>query len=412
VIGSWLLDWVVSARGRGRIAAVLVAVAAVVAVGASVSRGDLAGQYATHQHQASQLRSAIKSETTTIKGYEGSLSALQRRLTSVQRRLDVQESLLAQVRMELTHARARMAELQVQYARDRRLLAKQLVANYETPPPNLIDVVLMSHGFQNLLEQMTELRTLARADAHTTQQVSQARIAVTAQARQLSTIEARRKRSAAAVLAEHNQLVQLRLSIVDRKLASVRARAGKQRQLASLQKTLSHEEAALQRQATLAAVASFQSERIPVKTTPGSYIDPLRFVAQWERTDQGVDATMPVGAPILAPSKIKILAIEPDWYAGQPLVYWELLAGPDAGMEQYVAEEVTNIAPPGAILQQGQTIARYAPSGTGIEFGWSTPTGVTLAVATTGYEEGQVTPAGVSMRNWLNSLGANAGPSG
>jgi peptidoglycan hydrolase CwlO-like protein len=390
---------------------VLVAVVAAVGVGASASRGDLASQYATHQHQASQLRSAIQAETTTIQRYQGSLSALQARLTSVQHRLDVQESLLAQTRMELTHARDRLAELKVQYARDRRLLAKQLVANYETPPPNLVDVVLMSKGFQNLLEQMTQIRAIARADAHTTQQVSQARIAVAAQARQLSVIEARRQRTAAAVLAEHNQLVQLRLSIVDRKLASVKARAGKQRQLASLQKTLSHEEAALQRQATLAAVASFQSERIPVKTTSGPYIDPLRFVDHWERTDQGVDATMPVGAPILAPSKVKILAIEPDWYAGQPLVYWELLAGPNAGMEQYVAEEITNIAPPGAILQQGQMIARYAPSGTGIEFGWSTPTGVTLAVATTGYEEGQVTPAGVSIRNWLNSVGANAGPS-
>jgi hypothetical protein len=76
---------------------------------------------------------------------------------------------------------------------------------------------------------------------------------------------------------------------------------------------------------------------------------------------------------------------------------------------QYVAEEITNIAPPGSILQQGQPIARYAPSGTGIEFGWSTPNGVTLAVATTGYEEGQVTPAGQSIRQWLNNLGANAG---
>ena len=120
---------------------------------------------------------------------------------------------------------------------------------------------------------------------------------------------------------------------------------------------------------------------------------------------------MPVGAPILAPTQVKILAIEPDWYAGQPLVYWELLAGPDAGMEQYVAEEITNIAPPGAILQQGQVIARYAAGGTGIEYGWSTPDGVTLAVATSGYEEGEVTPAGVNMRNWLNGLGANAGPS-
>jgi hypothetical protein len=213
------------------------------------------------------------------------------------------------------------------------------------------------------------------------------------------------------VLVERNQIDQLRLSIVDRELASAQDRASKQRQLGALQKTLSHEEAVLQRQATIAADVALRGERIPVTTTPGSYIDPLQNVDHWERTDQGVDATMPVGAPILAPSRVKILAIEPDWYLGQPLVYWELLAGPDAGLEQYVAEEITDIAPPGSILQQGQVIARYAPSGTGIEYGWSTPDGVTLAVATSGYEEGEVTPAGVSMRNWLNSLGANAGPS-
>jgi hypothetical protein len=76
-----------------------------------------------------------------------------------------------------------------------------------------------------------------------------------------------------------------------------------------------------------------------------------------------------------------------------------------------VAEEITNIAAPGSILQQGQVIARYASSGTAIEYGWSTLNGITLARATTGYEEGQVTPAGVNMRDWLNALGANAGPS-
>jgi hypothetical protein len=142
-----------------------------------------------------------------------------------------------------------------------------------------------------------------------------------------------------------------------------------------------------------------------------TYIDPLQYVSRWERTDQGVDAVMPVGAPIFAPCTVKILAIIPNWYAGQPLIYYELLDGPDAGKVQYVAEEITDLATPGSILQQGQVIARFAPSGTGIEFGWSTLNGVTLARATTGYEEGQVTPAGASIRNWLNSLGANAGPS-
>ncbi len=148
---------------------------------------------------------------------------------------------------------------------------------------------------------------------------------------------------------------------------------------------------------------------IAAPPTNASYIDPLQYVDIWERTDQGVDAAMPVGAPILAPCTVKILAIIPDWYAGQPLVYFELLDGPDAGKVQYVAEQITDIATAGSILQQGQTIARYAASGTGIEYGWSTPNGVTLARATTGYEEGEATPAGRSMRAWLNSLGANAG---
>jgi len=150
-------------------------------------------------------------------------------------------------------------------------------------------------------------------------------------------------------------------------------------------------------------------ELIAAPVTNAMYIDPLQYVTVWGRTDQGVDASMPVGAPILAPSTVKVLAIIPGWYAGQPLVYFELLNGPDAGKVQFVAEQITSIAPPGAILQQGQPIARFAPSGTAIEYGWSTLNGVTLAKATTGYEEGQVTPAGQSIRAWLNSLGANAG---
>ncbi len=154
-----------------------------------------------------------------------------------------------------------------------------------------------------------------------------------------------------------------------------------------------------------------RQEHVAVAVNNATYIDPLQYVNHWERTDQGVDANMPIGAPILAPCPVKILAIIPDWYAGQPLVYFELLDGRDAGRVQFVAEEITSIATPGSILQQGQVIARYARSGTGIEYGWSTLNGVTLARATTGYEEGQVTPAGVNMRNWLNALGANAGPS-
>jgi hypothetical protein len=148
---------------------------------------------------------------------------------------------------------------------------------------------------------------------------------------------------------------------------------------------------------------------IAVNVTSTQYINPLRYVTVWGRTDQGVDAGMPVGAPILAPCRIKVLAVIPNWFAGQPLVYYELLEGPQAGRVQYVAEQITDIAPVG-ILQQGQPIARFAPTGTDIEFGWAVLDGRTLARATSGYSEGQVTPAGRSIRAWLNALGAGAGP--
>ena len=151
-------------------------------------------------------------------------------------------------------------------------------------------------------------------------------------------------------------------------------------------------------------------EHVAVHANNATYINPLQYVTVWERTDQGVDAQMPVGAPILAPCHVKILAVEPDWYAGQPLVYFELLDGQQAGQVQYVAEQITDIAQPGSILQQGQVVARYASRGTAIEYGWSTTNGITLARATTGYEQGEITPAGQYMRNWLNSLGAGAGP--
>jgi len=140
------------------------------------------------------------------------------------------------------------------------------------------------------------------------------------------------------------------------------------------------------------------------------YINPLPQVNVWQRTDQGVDADLPIGAPILAPSAVKIVGIIPDWFEGQPFVWWQLLSGSDAGQYEYVAEEITGVATPGTVLQPGQPIARYAAAGTGIEYGWATKSGATLAHATTGYADGQITPAGSNMRAWLNSLGAHAGP--
>lgn len=119
--------------------------------------------------------------------------------------------------------------------------------------------------------------------------------------------------------------------------------------------------------------------------TSAAYNDPPAVRHGLGANRSGVDAIMPVGAPILAPGTVKVLASIPDWCAGQPLVYWELLDGSDAGKVQYVAEQITNIAPVGSILQPGQPIARFAASGTASSTAGRLFSGVTLARATTGY---------------------------
>jgi murein DD-endopeptidase MepM/ murein hydrolase activator NlpD len=134
------------------------------------------------------------------------------------------------------------------------------------------------------------------------------------------------------------------------------------------------------------------------------YVNPIPG-AVIGRTDMGVDANLKVGSPIRAIGDSKVLGISPNWYKGQPYVQLQLLNGPQAGKIYYVAEQIAPKVKPGQTVKAGQPIGTYAPSGTGIEIGWGSPTaGRTEAQATTGYSEGQVTKAGAQFRSFLGGL--------
>lgn len=136
------------------------------------------------------------------------------------------------------------------------------------------------------------------------------------------------------------------------------------------------------------------------------YTNPLPG-ATWERTDMGVDASMPNGSAIHAIGDSKVIGISPNWYKGQPYVLFQLTSGPQRGRYYYIAEAINVRVRPGQRVRAGQTVGTFNSGGTGLELGWGSPTpGRTLAAATTGYSEGQVTPAGASFRNFLHGLGA------
>ena len=235
---------------------------------AGVSRGDLASRYSAGKQRANALHSAIQADSTKIRGFEGTISSLQARLAVVQQSLDVQEQQLNQVTVDLSAAQQRLVQLERQLVSDRRILASQLLADYESPTPNLVDVIVESKGWDDLVNRVSNLTAIAQANSRTTRLVITTRAAVAAQARRLARIKIRRQQTTTAVRVERDNIAQLRLSIVDRELRYARDRSAKRRQLTSLQKTLTHEATVLDREAAAAQDAS-----LPVVPPPGGCVN-------------------------------------------------------------------------------------------------------------------------------------------
>ena len=231
--------------------------AAVAAAATAVpSSADLTSRYRSGQQQAQQLRSQIAAQTRRIQGFEGSISSLEGRLQAIQQSVSTQERLLGEVNDQLTAARTRLAQLRVDYARDQTDLAAQLRAQYESPAPTLVNVIVDASGFNQLVNGIRDLTAIRRSNVQTTQAVAAARNAVQAQAVRLAADQVRQRRATAAVLVERDDVTQLRLSIVDRELSAERTRSAAAGRLTALHHTLVHEAAILDAEAARAQTLS------------------------------------------------------------------------------------------------------------------------------------------------------------
>jgi peptidoglycan hydrolase CwlO-like protein len=238
-------------RPAGALVAVIavVVVVAIVAAGgpyaaAGSSSGTLESRIAASQAREGELHSGIGADTHQIEGFQGTIDDLQTRLDALESSLDVERDLLASLRSQLRAARTRLASLQVQLGRDRQVLVAQLIASYESPPPDIATVVLQAHGFADLIERIDDLRAISRENAGATIHVSEEQKAVTVQATQLATLETSHARETSAVLVQRDEVAQLHLALVDRQVKLISARDRKSAELGALEshkQSLEHE---------------------------------------------------------------------------------------------------------------------------------------------------------------------------
>lgn len=102
------------------------------------------------------------------------------------------------------------------------------------------------------------------------------------------------------------------------------------------------------------------------------------------RTDQGVDVVGRPGGQVDAIANSVAVGRIRNWYKGQPFEWFRILG---TNTYWYVSEQVTNLVRPGTKVKRGHRVADVAASGTGIEVGWATRGGQTLAAS-----RGHVTP--------------------
>jgi peptidoglycan hydrolase CwlO-like protein len=203
-------------------------------IAAAPAPGGLEGSIDASRSRDRALQAEIRSDSRRIDGFQGRIDDVRARLAGIQHSLDLEEAQLADLRSRLREARARLVVLRVSLARDREVLARQLVGRYESPQPDLISVVLDAHGFADLLERIDQLKRIADQNTDVTTRVRDEGIEVTALSRRLTGLVTTQQHVTSAALIQRDQIAQLQFALVARQTVFVRSRARRHSQLVSL----------------------------------------------------------------------------------------------------------------------------------------------------------------------------------
>ncbi len=202
---------------------------------ANPSLDQLNRQLGAEQAHQSQLQSNVDSLGGLISSLSGQIAFVESREAALNADLARDRAALASSQAALERQRTLLGRLRTRLSWARAQLSRQLVSSYESGNPDLVDLVLESHGFTDLLERVTFLRDAEHQQQRIITVTRVAKARADAAARRLATLEAADQQLTTATGLRVRALAGMNSLLQSRRAALARAEAIKREELSASQ---------------------------------------------------------------------------------------------------------------------------------------------------------------------------------
>jgi murein DD-endopeptidase MepM/ murein hydrolase activator NlpD len=271
------------------------------------------------------LTSQISAYSNRIGTLQARIGRLERRQSAVQADLDRKRGELTRLQSDLRAERRRLVRLRARLGEARAALSQRMVELYQANSPDIVTVILSSRGFADLLERGDFMERVSEQDQKIIGIVRVARADATATEARLQRFERRQRRVTAIVLANRNEIANVKQDLIGTRVGLDGTRADKRRALLGVREERQHLEGALSslkaQQAKIQATLQKAAGTLPagaIKRGNGSMIWPVNGpitspfceARAWERCHPGIDIGVPSGTPIRAAASGKVTLMQ------------------------------------------------------------------------------------------------------
>jgi murein DD-endopeptidase MepM/ murein hydrolase activator NlpD len=271
------------------------------------SAAELQSSIASKRAKQGELNSDISNMSGRIQGLRGRISKLQRRQDAIQADLDAKESRRRAVAGQLKDSRARLARLRRQLVHARAVLAARIVEVYKQGEPNMIEVVLSSRGFADMVERTTYMERIASQDHEIITTVTRLKKSTKKETVKLAALEHEAARLVAQVRSRRDEVAGAKGVLAAQRNHLADAVGVRKQKLAVVSRSLRHDEEDLAAmQASNGSIVGALDTSAPIKHGSGQLIWPVNgqftspFGGRWGRLHAGIDIAVPVGTAVRA----------------------------------------------------------------------------------------------------------------